>query len=225
MIIIHGENTALSRKKLQELITQAKTNGTAITRLESKRLTPASLQEAIGGNSLFGEDKLIIVEELHSLPASKRKKELIEQISNSGFENLILYEKRKLTATMLKKVGSSDPYEFKISNTLWKFLDHIGGRDKTKVLKLLKESITQNDEFFVYTMIIRQIRMLITAKDGGVIKGAPFMITKLQSQARNLSLEQLLKVHKQLFELDIKQKNSLLPLTLGQELDLILLRM
>ncbi|MDH5533187.1 MAG: hypothetical protein OEX81_02030 [Candidatus Pacebacteria bacterium] len=225
MIVIHGENTAHSRKKLQELITQAKTNSTAITRLEAKRLTAASLQEAMGGNSLFGEDKLIIIEEIHSLPASKRKKELIEQIANSGLENLILYEKRQLTATMLKKVGNPQVFEFKISNTLWKFLDQIGGPDKTKIIKLLRESISQNDEFFVYTMIIRQIRMLITAKDGGVIKGAPFMITKLKGQANRFTLEQLLKTHQQLFNIDIKQKNSQLSLSLGQELDLILLKM
>lgn len=225
MIVIHGENIAHSRKKLQELITQAKNANTTITRLEAKRLTSASLQEAMGGNSLFGGDKLIIVEELHSLPASKRKKELIEQISNSSLENLVLYEKRKLTATMLKKIGNPQVFEFKISNTLWKFLDQIGGPDKTKIIKLLRESIAQNDEFFVYTMIIRQIRMLITAKDGGVLKGAPFMITKLQGQARNISLNQLLKTHHQLFKIDLKQKNSQLALSLGQELDLILLRM
>jgi DNA polymerase III delta subunit len=225
MIVIHGENTSLSRKKLQELISQAKSKNKSITRLEAKKLTPASLQEAIGGNSLFGDDKLIIVEELHSLPASKRKKGLIEQIGNSGLENLILYEKRKLTATMLKKIGNPQVFEFKISNTLWKFLDQIGGPDKTKIIKLLRESITQNDEFFVYTMIIRQIRMLITTKDGGILKGAPFMITKLQGQASRLTLEQLLKIHGQLFNIDIKQKNSQLILSLGQELDLILLRM
>jgi DNA polymerase III delta subunit len=225
MIVIHGENTAHSRKKLQELITQAKTDNTSITRLEAKRLTSASLQEAMGGNSLFGDDKLIIIEELHSLPASKRKKGLIEQIGNSGLDNLVLYEKRKLTATMLKKIGNPQVFEFKISNTLWKFLDQIGGSDKTKVIRLLRESITQNDEFFVYTMIIRQIRMLITAKDGGVLKGAPFMITKLQGQARNVSIEQLLTTHKQLSNIDIKQKNSQLALSLSQELDLILLRM
>lgn len=225
MIVIHGENTELSRRKLQELIDQAKNSPTRIVRLETKKLTPASLQEALIGNSLFDEKKLVIIEELHSLPTSKRKKELIEQVSNSNLDKLILYEKRKLTTTMLKKLGNPQIFEFKITNTLWKFLDQIGHKDKKRLLQLLKESIKQNDEFFVYTMIIRQIRLLITAKDGGVIKGAPFMITKLKGQASKFSLEQLLKMHRQLFKIDIKQKNSLLPLTLSQELDLILFKL
>ncbi|NCN87624.1 MAG: hypothetical protein GW941_01870 [Candidatus Pacebacteria bacterium] len=225
MVIIHGENTALSRKKLQELIEKAKHSGLSLDRLEAKKLTPAILQEKLGSSSLFGDDKLIIIEELHSLPTSKRKKELIEILSSSSASQIILYEKRNITATMIKKLGKSEVFEFKISNSLWELLDKLGNKDKKNTLLVMRKAIAQNDEFFVYTMIIRQIRMLITAKDGGVLKGAPFMISKLKSQANNFTLQQLIKIHHQLHILDIKQKNSQLYLNLSQELDLLLFKM
>jgi DNA polymerase III delta subunit len=225
MVIIHGENTALSRKKLQELIEKAKQSGLALDRLEAKKLTPAILQENLGSSSLFGDEKVIIIEELHSLPTSKRKKELIETLSTSSDVKIILYEKKKITTTMIKKLGQSEVFEFKISNSLWELLDKLGSNDKKNTLLTMRKAISQNDEFFVYTMIIRQIRILITAKDGGVIKGAPFMVSKLKSQANQFSLEQLLKIHHQLHLLDIKQKNSQLYLNLSQELDLLLFKM
>ncbi|NCN03854.1 MAG: hypothetical protein GW942_02150 [Candidatus Pacebacteria bacterium] len=225
MVIIHGENTALSRKKLQELIEKAKHSGLALDRLEAKKLTPAILQENLGSNSLFGDDKVIIIEELHSLPTSQRKKELIEILAKSAGTNIILYEKKKITATMIKKLGQVEVFEFKISNSLWELLDKLGSNDKKNTLLTMRKAISQNDEFFVYTMIIRQIRMLITAKDKGVIKGAPFMVSKLKSQANKFSLEQLLRIHHQLHLLDIKQKNSQLYLNLSQELDLLLFKM
>jgi hypothetical protein len=226
MVIIHGENTALSRKKLQELIDKYKQRGLSLNRLEAKKLTPAILQENLGSSSLFGDDKLTIIEELHSLPTSKKKKELIEIISQASQSDsqIILYEKRKLTTTMVKKLGQSEVFEFKISNSLWELLDKLGSKDKKGTLLTLRKAIEQNDEFFVYTMIIRQIRMLISAKDGGVLKGAPFMITKLKKQAGYFSLEKLLQTHYHLHKIDIKQKNSQLYLNLSQELDLLLFK-
>ena len=238
MIIIHGDNLVLARNRLAEVIAEAKVKNQKITRLEAKAVTPASLQEALGSASLFGEQKLLIIEELHSLPTSKKKKELISQISAtvSGADNgtpttqIVLFEKKKLTATMLKKFQSQGTnrtqiFEFKISNSLWKLLDFIGNHDKTKTLEILHQAIAQNDEYFVFTMICRQIRMLIETKAGGILKGAPFMISKLKSQASKFTLPQLLKLHTQIFQIDLSQKTSSTPYTLTQQLDLLLIKM
>lgn len=225
MIVIHGDNTALSRKKLQELISVATQSGNEIVRLEAKKLTSAQLEEALVETSLFGDEKTIIVEELHSLPTSNRKKELINQVSQYQDKSIILYETKLLTANMLKKLGTNNDFSFKISNSLWKLLDHLTSKNKKELLLLLREAIKQNDEYFVYTMIIRQVRQLIQAKTGGTLKGAPFMISKLKGQANSLSLDKLLETHQKLHRIDIKQKNSQLHLGLSQELDLLLFRL
>lgn len=103
MIIIHGENTVNSREKLVELIKKSESKQREILRLEAKNLSEAALEETLGANDLFGSSKTIIIEELHSLPNSARKKALIEQLSKPQIHNLILWEKRSLTKTMVGK--------------------------------------------------------------------------------------------------------------------------
>ncbi len=221
MTILHGENTFASRQRLQELVDFARSNKTVITRLTAKQLSPADLELALGSNSLFAEEKVIVIEELHSLPRSKRKNELIEQIAATETE-VILWEKRSLTKTMLKKFPKAQAQEFKVGKKLFAWLDSFG-RDKKKTFKLLSESIEQEGEHFCFLMLIRQIRLLIQIKEGAVIRLAPFMKSKLSSQAKTFSLEQLLKLHTQLFEIDKNMKTGQAKLPLGQELALLTL--
>ncbi|MBU0974506.1 hypothetical protein KKD03_02285 [Patescibacteria group bacterium] len=232
MIIIHGENTTNSRQKLVEVIDDKKSKNQEIIRLEAKQLTEANLEEALGANDLFGTSKRIIIEELHSLPVSKKKKNLIELISKPQIHDIVLWEKRSLTKTMLGKISNESnqssfiDFEFKISKTLFTWLDSLGtpGNNQKK-LQLLHSTIETDGEFFCFLMLVRQMRMLIEVKSGGVVKGAPFMIVKLNKQASNFSLHELLDVYKELLEIDIKQKTSTSLIDTVAMLDLLSLKM
>jgi len=100
MYILHGENIVKSRQKLTELISKAKNSDRQVKTLAAKKLTTPELEQSLGNQSLFGVEQTIIIEELHSLPTSKRKKELIEQISAASTQpdgssvEIILWEKR-----------------------------------------------------------------------------------------------------------------------------------
>lgn len=232
LTVVHGDNYVLARKKLGELIDVAKEKQTRVIGLEAKRLTLAELQDALGGDSLFGEPKCVVIEELHSLPVSARKKSLIELVSAQAKMNeadsptqVILLEKKLLTATMLKKFAGAQIFSYKVSNSLWEFLDKLGQKNSNELIASLKLAIEQNDDFFVFTMIIRQVRMLIQAKDNGRLTGAPFMITKLKNQANRFTLDKLILIHGLLFKIDLEQKTSTSPLTLTQELDLLMLKL
>ncbi|OIO44728.1 MAG: hypothetical protein COZ34_00130 [Candidatus Pacebacteria bacterium CG_4_10_14_3_um_filter_34_15] len=232
MIIIHGENTTNSRQKLVEVINDQKNKNQEIIRLEAKQLTEASLEEALGANDLFGTSKTIIIEELHSLPVSKKKKNLIDLISKPQIHNIVLWEKRSLTKTMLGKIANDSnkssftDFEFKISKTLFTWLDSLGKTgDNQKKLQLLHSAIETDGEFFCFLMLIRQIRMLIEIKSGGIAKGAPFMTAKLNQQASNFKLKQLLGFYKELLEIDIKQKTSASLIDTVAMLDLLSLKL
>lgn len=226
MVIIHGENQSQARPKLQTLIDQSREAGSNVVRLEAKKLTVPVLQETLGGGDLFGTQQLIVIEELHSLPTSNQKKSLIETLAaTTDSTNLILWEKKTLTATQLKKFPKALVFEFKIANQMWEFLDNLGSTNKTQLLKQLQGVIAANDEFFVFTMICRQIRLLISTKDGGAADAKGFAAAKLQKQATRFSLPQLLELHRQLFKLEVQQKTSTLGLSLAGELDRLLLRM
>lgn len=233
MVILHGDNAVQSRAALGKILDEARQQGKTVVRLEAKKLTLADLQETLHSESLFGDKKLVIIEELHSLPTSNRKKELIEVIAALTKEqdslSLVIWEKRPLTATMLKKLGASlsDSQEFKLSNSLFAWLDSLNGqkRNVSQQLKLFHDALTQEGEYLCFLMFARQIRMLLQAADGGEIKGPPFMIGKLKKQAQSFTLEQLQRCHYELLEIDYRQKTSASPLDLTQELDLLLVNL
>ena len=226
MIIIHGENTIASRQKLVEIIDSAKNQKQEIIRQEAKNLDEATLEEFLGSSDLFGTKKTIIIEGLHSLQTSKKKKLLIQMCSNSELHNIVLWEKRTLTKTMLKQFGNAENYEFKASKTLFAWLDLLGKKGvETKKIQLLHEAIDKDGEYFCFIMLIRQFRLLIQAKTGEKIGGAPFMIAKLNKQAQQFSLEELLATYKELLKMDYAQKTSTNLLSMKQWLDLLSIKL
>lgn len=230
LTIIHGDNVTQSRLKLTEIIAAIKPDHSHI-KLEAKKITRAILEEAFGSTSLFDPKKLIVIEHLHSLPRSKRKTELIEFIADNAQVNpnnsIILWEKRSLTATMLKKLSAFQAIEFKTSKTMFKWLDSLNGtsKNKTRTLELFHQTIASDGDFMCLSMLMRQVRLLIQAKEGAPLSGAPFMIAKLKKQALTFSLHQLISLHQFLFEIDSKQKSSQLPLGLEKSLDLLLINL
>lgn len=226
MIIIHGENTTNSRQKLFEIIEDYKSKNLEVTRISAKQLSEAMLEEVLGASDLFGTAKLIVIEELHSLPTSKKKKYFLDLVSKAQIHKVVLWEKRSLTATMIKKFENAQVFEFKISKTLFSWLELLGtsGNDQKK-LKLLHSAIEIDGEFFCFLMLIRQIRQLIQIKSGGNPGGAPFMVAKISSQASKFSLEQLLDIYKKLLKIDLKTKTSNILISETTMLDLLSLKL
>jgi hypothetical protein len=225
--VIHGENQVASRKKLIEFIEQAKQQNKEVVNLNAEKLDRAKLESALLSESLFGHEKLLIIEGIYSLPKSKKKDEFIELISSASIE-IILWDKKSLSKTDFKKLPTVlENYEFKITPKLWTFLDTLSTnpRNKTAMLKLFKESVKSDSSEFVFLMIARQIRILLQIKDNHPPKLAPFMLSKLNKQAKEFSLEKLLNLHHQLYLIDQKQKLSTGLLDLEGELDLLLFNM
>ena len=225
--IIHGENQVASRKKLVELIEQAKKQNKEIVNINAEKIDRAKLESALLSESLFGNEKLLVIEGLYSLPKSKKKDEFISLISSASIE-IILWDKKLLTKTDLKKLPTElENYEFKITPKMWSFLDNFSTNPKAKnaMIKLFKESVEGDGAEFVFLMIARQIRILIQIKENNPPKMAPFMLNKLNKQAKEFSLNKLLDLHQKLYLIDQKQKQSTGLLSLESELDLFLFNM
>lgn len=231
MLILHGEHTIKSRARLTQVLEKARAQGMAITRLSCKQLTVAELEEQLGHTSLFGTPELLVIEELQSLPPSARKKDLIALLAQHAAASApaestagpILWEKRSLTKTMLKPFTGAQVEEFPLSTQLWAWLESLGKSNSAQLLQQAHQLYHSDSAGFVWAMLTRQVRLLLSAKDDGQLKGAPFMISKLKSQADKFTLEKLLAVHQQLLEIDRKLKTSGTPLTLEQQLDLLIL--
>jgi DNA polymerase III delta subunit len=233
MIILHGDQLVNSRKKLSEYLDQARQQQIKVVTLLAKKLTPAELEEKLGATSLFGDDQLTVIEELHSLPTSARKKQLIELLSNAAQDDqsqIIIWEKRSLTPTMLKKFAGATKLEFKLNKLLFKWLDTISGgknspTQQAQKLKSLHQVIEQESAGLVMMMLIRQIRLLLQVVAGGRPAGPPFIVNKLAAQAQRFSLAQLLSLHHELLKMDLNLKTSGSNLDLVGQLDLLALKL
>lgn len=225
MTIIHGENTIKSRQALLDRIEKYKSQGFEIVTLSAKNLSSAQLEQALGGESLFGSSKVVVIEELHSQQESAKRKQLIAQLAATTGE-AILWEKRLLTATMLKKFPSATVDTYKASSILFSWLDTLGKKGNPGAqIKQLQEICKQESAQFCLSMITRQIRLLVASKDDGQLKAAPFVVEKLRKQAQQFTLDQLVALHGKLCQIEYAQKRSLSRLNLEQQLQLFVLAM
>jgi DNA polymerase III delta subunit len=235
MLILHGENTIQSRARLVQELDKAHATQVQISRIAAKDLDTVQLELVLQSESLFGEPKLVVIEELHSLPKSAKKDQLIKQIatfansSTNSSTSVILWEKRALTATMLKQFKTAQAQSFPVTAALFGWLDSLTPQANpaqlTKILKLLQQALKQDGDFLCLTMLVRQIRLLIQAKENTPIAGAPFMIAKLKKQAGNFTLEKLLQLHHKLLQLDLASKTSTPGLNLSQELAVLMTKL
>lgn len=229
MILIHGDNTVQSRNYLSQLLTTAKQDGKEIHQLVVTTVQLKDLEILSGTGSLFGTPQLIVLEEIHSLPKSAKKESFIQFLVknlHADFD-LIVWEKKSLTPTMIKKFPQAIVKEFKTSRYLFKWLDSLNGTHKnhSQQWQLFHQAIESDGEFMCFSMLVRQIRLLIQVKEGYPISGPPFIVQKLRTQTATFKLSQLISIHQHLHDLDQKQKTSSGLLSLEQELDLLFLNL
>lgn len=224
LTILHGENVVASRNELVKLLSEAAEKGREVERLDAKSLSLGELEEKLVSQDLFGTERIVVIEGLHSLPRSKQKTQLIELVASANI-SLILWEKRDLTKTMLKKFPEAEVKNFKLSKALFAWLDTFSGSPSMakKQVKAFHQALEQEDPYLCLIMLARQIRMLIEAAETGQVSGPPWMAKKLVSQAKSFTLDQLLDIHSRLLTIDHKHKVSGNTLELSQELDLLLL--
>lgn len=225
MIILHGEHIVNSRAELQKLIEPAIASGQQITRFSGNNLDRASLESTLGSMNLFGSDQLIVIENLLSGRVSKTKTAAIEFLAEIEPENLVIWEDKKIGVRILGKFKKAQKQEFPLTKELFNWLDSIGVKPKAEQIKRLHQSLQQEDVYFIFLMLVRQIRMLIQMKDSGNLAGSPYVVSKIRRQAGNFTLEKLVSLHEQLLQIDYRQKTSKNRLSLAAELDLLLLNM
>jgi len=221
--ILHGEYEKASREALFVELEKAKSAGKEILRKEASELTESELEEKLGSTSLFTEAKTVTIEGLHSLPKSKKKDALILLLSKADAStDIVLWERKKLTAAQLKKFPSAVVKEFTIPSSIFVWLDHIQDAPKQK-LRFFRKALEQEEADFCFAMLARQVRLLLLSKSGAQMKEHPFVVKKISAQARHFEIEELILLHEKLTQTDYKLKTGQLAFPLQQALEEIML--
>jgi len=211
---------------LNNLISAAKKQKREIIKFNQKNLKLENLIQALESQSLFGQERLIIIEEFFSQPKSNRQQEIIDYLSKEKPSiNLIFWEKKILTPGLLRKLSFIDQVKaFKIPALVFKLVESIYPNNQKQTLNYLKETLKNQSAEFIFYMIVRQIKLLIQTKDGILPKMAPWMLGKLKSQASKFkSIESLKNLYGRLLEIDRNIKTGQTPMSLAWHLDMLLI--
>lgn len=90
---------------------------------------------------------------------------------------------------------------------IFKMIDALGQKNKVKVLDLFGKYLEKGeDEFYLLSMFIYQVRNLLKVISGGRLDMHPFVAQKTKAQARNFNFEELKKIYRQLLTIDLDIK-------------------
>jgi len=96
-----------------------------------------------------------------------------------------------------------------IDLNIFNIVDALGYKNKNKVLKLFKQYLEKGeDEAYLLSMFIYQIRNLIKVKSGGKLDMHAFVIQKTRQQVKNFSWNDLKKIYSQLLTIDFDVKTG-----------------
>lgn len=227
MLVLHGENTVQSRRVLTEKIKFFQERKEEVIRLEGKKVDLTGVKQACEAKSLFGSDKLIVIEGFFNRPRSQQKSEIENYFKELPEEtNIIFWEEKKLTPRQLAKFPPrAKSYLFKIPPIIFKFLDSLSPGSPRYSLNLLLKCHKKESPEMIFYMLCRQIRLLLIARDlgRGGLRNLPFwMQNKFLNQSKHFSLEKLLAIHRQLLRIDFEQKTGRAMMPLEFQLDLLI---
>lgn len=223
MLILHGDDIVASRKALNQKFQRARAEDKEVVRFNGNQLTLNELQQALESKSLFGSERLIIIENLLSSSPNKTKTELLGYLKKTPFTNLILWEGKEVKK--LNNFKKAEIQLFKLPPTIFYFLDSLAPGKGEDSLSYLHVCFKQGSAEMVFYMLAQQIKYLIMAVDlgeKGLVGLHPFRKEKILRQAKKFTLPHLLSLHRKLLKIDWQQKTGQAPFPLSSQLDLLI---
>lgn len=228
LYIIHGDHIVASRSALKESVEKAGRSGIKdIVRLDGEKVSLSELKQALESESLFGSNRLVIIENVLTRVRSKAKEELQRYLSSESPKGeVILWERKELTPAQLRLLNKTATVRlFKLSKAIFRFLDSITPRNTGQLLGYYHETLKQNAPELVFYMLSRRIANLLLAADNGgkeLHAMQKWQRQGLLSQAKKFTPEDLLMLHERLYRTDVAVKTGKTILPLSSMLDLIL---
>lgn len=230
MLILHGANIVASRQALTEQKECARQKGTELVMYSGKNLDLTKLKQALESASLFGGDRLVIIESFFSLAKSRLKENILFYLKEADFLTaLIIWEGKQIDGRMLRSLASKAKiHTFKLSAVIFKLLDSLQPNQPQISLNYLHQTLETEPPELVFYMLAQRTRHLLIAKDLGK-KGlsgfAPWQQGRYLSQAEKFSQDRLRQLHRELLALDWRQKTGQANFPLASALDLLIINL
>lgn len=244
--ILHGDNIVASRNVLQMAKKMAREKEVLV--FDGKKVNLTDLKQALEARSLFGQEKLVVIENLISKNKEHRPKASTIGRSASGRDrpldeknrilnylkalpadtDLILWEGKKIDGRVFSPFKNAKVQLFKTPAIIFKFLESIRPGNQKMMLSLLENCAKTEPIELIFYMIVRQFRQLLLVKDlgkKGVTRLASWQYSRLTNQADCFTLDKLLKIYKKLLEIDWQQKTGQTAFDLKRAIELLLINL
>jgi len=223
--ILHGENSTESRNAFSDL----KKNESVLS-IDGTTATVQTLSEKLEGQGLFGETQIIVIENLFSKKkGSKDVETLVSYISTHEKDNkIVLWESKQLSLKQLHFFTGATVKKFDLPKEIFAFLESLYPQNGKKAIALFQSVLQTEDAEFVFFMMVRQVRMLLSLLEeenetiDEVARLAPWQKGKLVKQAKSFGKENLLVFFSSLFAVEKKLKTGTLAAPLDEIIDFLL---
>ncbi len=221
LYLLHGDDTAASRKYLIELA-----EGKNVTTLDGKSLKIADFEEATVSGSLFAGEKAVIVEGL--LSKNARKKEFITFLNENEPKTLvILWEDKKLPKPTYSNLKKANVRDFFLPSYYFQFLDNFSPNNKKNTFDLYQKLLKNYAPEQLFFSLLKRVRVLVIISSGSttaeISKMSPWQMNNLQKQLRTWNRQNLVSIYEKLKKTEIRLKTGKLPLGLAKHLDILIL--
>ena len=217
--ILHGDNQVASRTRLLKLKEEAQMKNFYVVVLDGKQSSFEAINISAQTTSLLGQRSAIFAEEFFSRKGAKSKKQ--KDLLESGL--VVFWESIELPKSILDSFPKNWKIEhFPIPKTIFRLLDSLVPENAKNILQLIYRAKSQEPEQLVLAMMSWHVRYLLWAKEEPRTLDAPQWKRRgLITQANMFTKEKLYALHKQLLDLDRKQKTGANVVPLWSALDFI----
>lgn len=227
--LFHGDQIEASRQELHILRQQFKK--AEVVELDGKTMTDTDFVQATEATSLFGGDRLVIIENLFTKQIAK-KKELLEKYALlikalPKETDVVFWEEKELGKTILSIFPKSTDFAlFKPDRLIFTLMDAIRPNNTLQLVDLMNSAVLKDAPELIFTMLVRQFRYLLMVKELGkqIPELSPWQASKFARQAQFFDLKHLVTQYRKLLEIDVKIKTGETPFSLTEEMRLFLIQ-
>lgn len=221
--IIHGSDTATSRK----FYIEQREASVSYVLIENKKITYDEVYQSIEGDSLFGGEKQVFIENFFSSVKSNsiEYKKIVEYLNSNKLSKIIFWEEKELSKPQQFVFKTATLKAFNYPSNLFAFLDSLkpGNSSAISIFKDLENAMETE---LIFYMMVRQFRLLLSTLGTPLIDEAKRMQSwqksKILKQANYFGKDKLIQNYKDLYIIDHQTKFGLTPFNLSSSIDIFL---
>lgn len=199
LLFLHGPAVNLSRQRLSLVKSQFEAADVLVF---EKGSDPQTMMGNLMTPSLLSKEQLIVLENAPELDLPA----LSDNLTVVFWFDKEINEKNKLLNFVRENKGQVLYFAPEKETSVFPFLDRIAAKDKQAFLEIKKLKQAGFDTQYLITMILYQLRSLITTKKDAKV----FVKEKVARQRKNFTLEELVDLYRFVLATDFKIKTGLI---------------